>query len=576
MTIARRDRRALLSFCAPIVTGALLALTFPPFDQVYLTWIALVPFAYVLRSRANGAAIYGGVALGALVYFLIGLDWMRTCYGGCWLSPSMLRLVLLAEWGAACAVVSCYFMRRFAQRVAWHMVFVLPVAVVAMQYFTWFAGCAAGGAPFPWLQIGLPAIQYIRLAQIADLGGVWLVTFVIAAINGALFDMARLAKAHLGHGDMCWSRMALPALTAFLLLGACFVYGDMRLRAITSRVGPRVCLMPSEQSPVVDLTRHGEAPRIALPPGHVDVLLWPENCFGHVILDVAVADIGSDLWHIFPEGQITDGGEKRVLERLSSAAEATLFVGAHRLTRASDGNLAYCNSIACVHPTRGYLGAYDKHYLVPWSEKIPFSSRIDLDLGLYSPGTESPIFSCAARQSGESFHCAAAICYDAAFPAAFRLSNYAFHPDFFLMASSEAFERTGRLQACMLQAVRFRAIENRRAIVRNVNGGRSGIVDATGSYRDSTLPSNLTEPTVLRNVPIYSQVSLYTSIGDWAPITCLALILTSLTTFRWKAKKHPPDSSVKESQHLVPASEDGPHSTVYRFPLPVAQGRTAD
>jgi apolipoprotein N-acyltransferase len=83
-----------------------------------------------------------------------------------------------------------------------------------------------------------------------------------------------------------------------------------------------------------------------------------------------------------------------------------------------------------------------------------------------------------------------------------------------------------------LAICRFRAVEARRSIVRSVNMGISGVIDADG--RVVALPdphwskSKKTEAVVTAVVPIDGRESLYATLGDWIPAACWAAALGAL------------------------------------------------
>jgi apolipoprotein N-acyltransferase len=67
----------------------------------------------------------------------------------------------------------------------------------------------------------------------------------------------------------------------------------------------------------------------------------------------------------------------------------------------------------------------------------------------------------------------------------------------------------------------FRAIENRRALIRSANTGISGFVDPVGRILGkTTLFSDAAE---VRRVPLMSTVSLYSRFGDVFAAACLAV-----------------------------------------------------
>jgi apolipoprotein N-acyltransferase len=69
----------------------------------------------------------------------------------------------------------------------------------------------------------------------------------------------------------------------------------------------------------------------------------------------------------------------------------------------------------------------------------------------------------------------------------------------------------------------FRAVENRRSLVRCANTGISGFIDPAG--RIVTQTALFTDAVVDRRVPILIERSLYTRIGDVLPLLCLLMLV---------------------------------------------------
>jgi apolipoprotein N-acyltransferase len=68
----------------------------------------------------------------------------------------------------------------------------------------------------------------------------------------------------------------------------------------------------------------------------------------------------------------------------------------------------------------------------------------------------------------------------------------------------------------------FRAVENRRAVVRSTNGGMTNIIDPNGRIRASLPP--FIEGYLSGKVPVRTgTLTLYTQWGDWLPWLLLAL-----------------------------------------------------
>jgi apolipoprotein N-acyltransferase len=85
------------------------------------------------------------------------------------------------------------------------------------------------------------------------------------------------------------------------------------------------------------------------------------------------------------------------------------------------------------------------------------------------------------------------------------------------MTNDAWFEKTGAPYQHFSMAV-FRAVENRRALVRAANTGISGFIDPAGRVM---IQSDLFQEAVLtRDIPRLKMQSLYTKSGDFLPTGC--------------------------------------------------------
>jgi apolipoprotein N-acyltransferase len=73
----------------------------------------------------------------------------------------------------------------------------------------------------------------------------------------------------------------------------------------------------------------------------------------------------------------------------------------------------------------------------------------------------------------------------------------------------------------------FRALENRRTVVRSTNGGITGTIDPNG--RITSMLDPFTEGYLVTTVPVYTaEETLYTRWGDWLALTFLVLSCAGL------------------------------------------------
>lgn len=460
--------RASIDLALPISSGILLSLAFMPTPLDIAAWVALVPFAAAIVRAKGSVELYLGAYLGGVLFSLHGQSWMQTRLTGSGPFDSN-----TADWffnGCLQAVVwplTLYVGRRLARDGRWPLVLLLPVVWVAGEFVRQELGWVVAWSPFPWLQLGLTQAERLPLVQVADLGGVWAIAFVVAAVNGAL-------------ADAIVTRRLKPLALGLLIVAATWVYGELRLLQTATVRGPSVALVP----PYSGLS--------AVPASRADIMLWSETAYP---LDI-------------------DESNRKDLETRARNLDSTLIVGSIR----REGNVRF-NSAAVIDPQKGYQGSYDKCFLVPWGEFRPWSSsKPATGRRGFARGTGQPVF-----QVGD-YTCGASICYDICFDRLFR--SFAPTPDFFVCLSRETTDPTGFVPRNLLKMARLRAIETRRSVVRNVEGGFSGVVTSTGEFV-SAPPRPWAGPTLIGRVPVDHRTTLAAFAGDWIPIACCAAALVA-------------------------------------------------
>lgn len=166
-----------------------------------------------------------------------------------------------------------------------------------------------------------------------------------------------------------------------------------------------------------------------------------------------------------------------------------------------DGERTFNSAVIDIH---GEVICYDKCNLVPYSESK------------FTAGTEIVSFDLDGCQIG------VAICYDICFASFMCRLNGC---NLVLVPANEASDPTMGLAWQLLAMGKLRAIELRRTIIRNANGGYSGAIDGNGDLH----PVELDFRTAVKLEPaeLDSRFSLYAQVGDWLPIACvLAVVLT--------------------------------------------------
>jgi len=150
-------------------------------------------------------------------------------------------------------------------------------------------------------------------------------------------------------------------------------------------------------------------------------------------------------------------------------------------------------------------------------------------VGIWNPwvsGTRHTVFR-TPLASGGTLTFGVPICFEDAFADLCR--QYLLDgADMLVNITNDSWSKTWSSEIQHFQVARFRAIENRRVLVRSTNGGVSAVVDPWGGIRTRMPFFERTWRDV--NVPVYKEKfpTPYTRYGDWLPQCLIALVLIAL------------------------------------------------
>lgn len=514
----------------PVVSGLLLMASMPPADWHFLAWIALTPLGFCWTLPNLSPAFYRSALIGGVLSNLAATAWVRTSYleTDPWFGP------LSGGWLVIGLVYGLFFLatfeygRRLAAAVRLSMTLTLPVVWVSYELVRHHFVLLLDQPGYPWGKLALTLPGNSPLLQAADLGGEYLLSFVIAMANGALVDLVTALtnrKAPRPAQHKFAPVVALGTLTLF------FAYGHWRLNQNDFKQGPVVCLMGE-----VDLPPHLDRERIAaavnsfneLLTEHTvhwpDVLLWPEQAFHHRLIGSSPEDWIIHHASVPPDVKAIAGvallsyprDVETALLHAAQEVDAVLAIGCERLVPAWRHWDRY-NALALVDPHRQTINAYDKRFRVPWTEYQPnlVATFSEDDASHFTAGAKLPCFEVQTESRRQPYRCGIALCYELCFARHFQFANPAGDQvEFYLNSGSEGQDRSQVLASLMLRQARLRAIENRRPIVRNIIQGTSGIIDANGRLTVEVDQEIVVEPVVVGPLPLDRRRSLYASTGD--------------------------------------------------------------
>lgn len=508
-----------MDFLLALVSGALLALSFPKFGHPAFAWIALAPLLLAVTfRRVRGTRAFAlGLAAGA-VYFWGTLYWLvqtMTTYGG-----------LSTPVAALCALILVAYLSLFPALFAWtqaRLARTFGVGAVLFAPATWVAsemGRTYLLDGFPWELLGYSQSPVLPIVQTASLVGVYGLSALIALVSAAA------AYAALTHGARRWRPLAISAAVVL----ACGVWGAARIRAQTLvKQGTPINVavlqgnIPEDQkwepsTRTAILNRYLEMTREAIGRG-ARFVLWPESATP------------------LPYEQDVAGGE--AIRRLAREGKITLLIGSDQVVPVppfvpgKPVQMRYYNAAYLIQPSGATAAVYRKIHLVPFGEYVPFK-RILFFVGPlvdavsdFSPGTEPltlPV---------EGHRVSTAICYEVIYGSLIRT---------FVNRGSELLTTItndawyGRSSAAYQhwQQASLRAVEEGRYLARAANTGISGFVDPYGRILEQ---SEMFQSAVLADdVRFLTDRTVYSRIGDligWLSVALtFAALLATIPTIR--------------------------------------------
>jgi apolipoprotein N-acyltransferase len=437
-----------------------------------------------------------------------------------------------------------YLVRLLDRRTGLPLILTVPTVWTALEYFR-----AHFGTGFPWYFLAHTQHNFLPVIQVADLGGAYAVTFLLAAVNAMLFEClyasgwfrARLA---LREPVRPVSRVSLRRqfIAVLVLLVAFLGYGFWRLNQNGFATGPRLALIQGNLPQRIrnDASADPEAAAGTTVRQHYrrlcdeaakqqpkpDLLVWPETSFPD-----EWADVSPDL----APGRIPPSWEQAVRSCRSLARilvdnwKTAMLLGTSREFLGADGVPRSYNSAVLIEPDGREAGFYDKIHRVPFGEYVPLRDWLPW-MNAFAPynfdysiraGEKLTRF----RLDGYDF--GVVICFEDTDPYLARqyVQNGSVKPvDFLLNISNDGWfdgtsEHDQHLAIC-----RFRAVECRRAIARAVNMGISAVIDGNGRVVALPAPtwaqSKKISAVLTASIPIDARTSLYARWGDWLPWSC--------------------------------------------------------
>lgn len=508
-------------------TGSLLA-AFPPLS----IWpLALVGpwFLILLAVEAPTArAAWGRFVLAGVAYSSLGSLWMaETSF---W---NLVPVVVIESFWIGLLGVACK--RCSVSQNVWPT---MPILWVAHE----LCRNSFPDTGYPYQFVGLALAASPVLVQVADLGGVFAVTFLglslLPSVQGGLslfqkgtpFRRSELfaavaSVAALGYGVVRPETLGTPE-PGPVVAGIQPAFPQELKEAGTSRMERfQACLDLS-----VEAVTTGETP---------DLLVWPETMWPWPIGE------GQGAWFSggFGESEglrLEKDTVQRVIVDLTEAlggsdAVPHLLLGTFYYRGQGDGQPPERrNSAMLFDPSGIRLARYDKHILVPGGEAIPFGGILPEGLReAYEKASVGIAGFMATLTPGDGVQLmevknepfAVTICFENAYGDYHRRFVWEGARYGIVLSNEGWFHESSEFDLMILHSI-LRAVETRRSLFRSTNSGISCLVLPDGSAPDRLVVDGKDRNVAgvfSARIPLYSGLSPYVWWGDLFAWLCLGL-----------------------------------------------------
>lgn len=504
-----------LAYMMPsMLSGTALVFCFPNFDLGFMAFFALFPFLVSLYGKSNRSAFLSGFLLG-LPYFFGTNYWVYhsiSKYGGVNVITSYLLVLLLAMY---LSLFTGIFAALYASRIkktSLPAMLIAPVLWVVLEYLRSFALTG-----YPYSLIGYTQYGFLEFIQIADLTGVYGVSFLVLAVNGALADFfilkRRTAEMPLFHKN----HTVIGYILLAIALGATMMYGtEMLDKEVTGKPLNTVIVQPNiEQNIKWDPAYQGEVlktletlTRKTVTP-ETDLIIWPETAL--------------------PFYYERDKENTRRFRSFVRKISKPLLTGTITVYTDKEGEITLGNSAIVMNKKGKEAFRYGKIHLVPFGEYVPlkkyigFIDKLVVGIGDYRAGDN---FSKATVKKKKV---ASVICYEVAFPNLVR-KFFKKDGDALVVITNDAwFGRTTGPYHHVAMSV-FRAVENRKPVLRAANTGVSGFIDSRGRIEKST--EIFTRTAINHAVITDNTRSVYSRFGDLFIYLCTIVTIILMADLR--------------------------------------------
>ena len=460
-----------------LISSILMGVSQQPLGIGFIAWFCLIPFIYVLTSLDNYKNIVIYSFIWGFFYSISTVFWLAFNIGTSQIAAfiSMILTVLILSTNTILVGVIWFYISQKNKK---NSLLLFSLIWVCIEYVRSY-----GILGFPWISLANTQTNYLYLIQNAEFLGIYGITFWVLLVN--IFIYKIITETDYKKGLLALSiLMVVPNILGYYLFNRVELYEtDYKISIVQPNINLSKQYIESGSS----------------------LILWPESALPYSNIQ---------------ESKILNLIRKNLL----TGNDSFLLTG----NVIYDKNGHY-NSSVLVN-SDGIKDIYNKQQLVPVAEYVPMSDwfpklkTFNLGQANFSKGEEDVLFEVGDVKFSSL------ICFESTFPEINRRhANKG--ADFFTYLVNDGWYTTPpEPEQHMKQSV-FRAIENRKSVLRCANTGISAIINPKGEVLKSI---GLNQSGVITSfIKKTNKSTFYTNYGNVFAIIMLIIVsMFFLKTFK--------------------------------------------
>ena len=515
----------LILFATAFISAWLLGLSFAQESKPYAVFLALFLIAISIRhiKTPSGSMIYGLLTGFFTNLFVFAWIYDTVLFGTANTMLAFASLIGLSLVLSISMLLFCFFAWQYK-----HKLILYPLASacawVALELIIQLVSYK--GLGFPWFVLGYTQYANLNLIQISSITGAYGISFfiVFCSFSAALIlgKQVSLKERFLNFVAIC------------LIWGIFSAYSNQQLNAPSmeeEKVLQAAIIQPNTHRymltgnySVVEKTLEDIANSLSMEE-NLDLVIWPESTIPGYLEEGPLKDFMTKVSSSTKVAQIA-GGSAYVKSKTEKAKK-------NKQEKAKEQEFPKQEFVSAgLYKNGKLLAQHDKRKLVPFGEFLPFSKQLDSFYkdngitaltGAFVEGRgPAQVLTLEEGENKNSF--GVQICFESIFPILWRLEVLG-GAEFFVNISNDGWFLNTAAPYQHLRINVFRAIENRRPILRSANSGISAYIDSLGNIQyHAGLNEEASEiiELVLPKTPVQT---FYTIYGDIFAFLCLFLTL---------------------------------------------------